>query len=84
MVMLVITGGYHKNSLQSKQMSEKTQPAWLQKGEALQLREVAVVVIPGGFDIRICWDDIQETHNLVGGLEHFLFYHILGIVIPSD
>ena len=23
-------------------------------------------------------------HDLVGGLEHFLFFHILGIVIPSD
>jgi hypothetical protein len=22
--------------------------------------------------------------NLVGGLEHFLFFHILGIIIPTD
>ena len=24
------------------------------------------------------------TTNLVGGLEHFLFSHILGIIIPTD
>jgi len=24
------------------------------------------------------------TGNLVGGLEHFLFFHILGIIIPTD
>jgi hypothetical protein len=23
-------------------------------------------------------------HFLVGGLEHFLFFHILGIIIPTD
>jgi len=23
-------------------------------------------------------------HHLVGGLEHFLFFHILGIIIPTD
>jgi hypothetical protein len=23
-------------------------------------------------------------HYLVGGLEHFLFFHILGIIIPTD
>ena len=24
------------------------------------------------------------SHILVGGLEHFLFFHILGIIIPTD
>jgi len=24
------------------------------------------------------------TKYLVGGLEHFLFFHILGIIIPTD
>ena len=24
------------------------------------------------------------NYNLVGGLDHFLFFHILGIVIPTD
>ena len=30
--------------------------------------------------------DAQTKHHglLVGGLEHFLFVHILGIVIPTD
>jgi hypothetical protein len=23
-------------------------------------------------------------YDLVGGLEHFLFFHILGIIIPTD
>jgi hypothetical protein len=26
----------------------------------------------------------QLTHDLVGGLEHFLFFHRLGIIIPTD
>ena len=25
-----------------------------------------------------------NTHELVGGLEHVLFFHILGIIIPLD
>jgi len=25
-----------------------------------------------------------ENYRLVGGLEHFLFFHILGIMIPTD
>ena len=31
--------------------------------------------------------NIMEYHGiswLVGGLEHFLFFHILGIIIPTD
>jgi hypothetical protein len=27
---------------------------------------------------------ILEYDYLVGGLEHFLFFHILGIIIPTD
>ena len=27
---------------------------------------------------------VQILHCLVGGLEHFLFFHILGIIIPID
>ena len=30
-----------------------------------------------------CWL-ILAQHFLVGGLEHFLFFHILGIIIPTD
>ena len=30
----------------------------------------------------ISW--IWYSHHLVGGLEHFLFFHILGIIIPTD
>ena len=26
----------------------------------------------------------RNIHVLVGGLEHFLFFHILGIIIPTD
>ena len=25
-----------------------------------------------------------ENNQLIGGLEHFLFFHILGIIIPTD
>ena len=25
-----------------------------------------------------------RNHHLIGGLEHFLFSHILGIIIPTD
>jgi hypothetical protein len=25
-----------------------------------------------------------KKHNLVGGLEHISFFHILGIIIPTD
>ena len=32
---------------------------------------------------RVPTNGIQE-HHLVGGLEHFLFFHILGIMIPTD
>ena len=35
-----------------------------------------------GFD-RILWDIIM-IYILVGGLEHVLFSHILGIIIPID
>ena len=46
-------------------------------GEALQLREVAVVVIPGENDIRICWDDSQKKHNwLVVWNMTFIFPYI--------
>ena len=31
-----------------------------------------------------CSNYILYIYNLVGGLEHFLFFHILGIVIPPD
>ena len=27
---------------------------------------------------------IYSIHVLVGGLEHVLFFHILGIIIPTD
>ena len=27
---------------------------------------------------------IEMDHYLVGGLEHFLFFHILGTIIPTD
>ena len=27
---------------------------------------------------------VINEHNLFGGLEHFLFFHIFGIVIPTD
>ena len=27
---------------------------------------------------------IVQNHNLVGGLEHVLFFHILGTIIPTD
>ena len=30
------------------------------------------------------FNDIQMIPQLVGGLEHFLFSHILGIIIPID
>ena len=36
---------------------------------------------------RFCssrWPVNQTAHILVGGLEHFLFFHILGIIIPTD
>ena len=26
----------------------------------------------------------NERQKLAGGLEHFLFFHILGIIIPAD
>ena len=26
----------------------------------------------------------HKQHDLFGGLEHFLFFHILGIIIPTD
>jgi len=26
----------------------------------------------------------NDTPHLVGGLEHFLFFHILGIIIPTN
>ena len=25
-----------------------------------------------------------ENNQLIGGLEHFLFFHMLGIIIPTD
>ena len=25
-----------------------------------------------------------QKYKLVGGLEHFLFFHILGLIIPTD
>ena len=31
-----------------------------------------------------CWLVVWNILNLVGGLEHFLFSHILGIIIPID
>ena len=27
---------------------------------------------------------VTQNHVLVGGLEHFLFFHMLGIIIPTD
>ena len=30
------------------------------------------------------WDMIYTYIGLVGGLEHFFFFHILGIIIPTD
>ena len=29
-------------------------------------------------------DKVQQQSELVGGLEHFLFFHIVGIIIPTD
>ena len=32
-----------------------------------------------------CWDtNPVSADDLVGGLEHFLFFHIWGIIIPTD
>jgi len=28
--------------------------------------------------------ELRVHESLVGGLEHFLFFHILGIIIPTD
>ena len=30
------------------------------------------------------WYNNLDLSNLVGALEHFLFFHILGIIIPTD
>jgi len=30
------------------------------------------------------WNIIPSGYLLVGGLKHFLFFHILGIIIPTD
>ena len=30
------------------------------------------------------FQDVQSYFLLVGGLEHFLCFHILGIIIPTD
>ena len=34
----------------------------------------------GKFQVRL----MKSNSKLVGGLEHFLFFHILGIIIPID
>jgi len=37
-----------------------------------------------GMQVLICFDPSLALWHLVGGLEHFLFFHILGIIIPTD
>ena len=34
--------------------------------------------------LRLITGGISRVYILVGGLEHFLFSHILGIIIPID
>ena len=43
---------------------------------------VHIYIIIYIYIIHNCW--LFSRHNLVGGLEHFLFFHILGIIIPTD
>jgi hypothetical protein len=46
------------------------------------------VIIPFAFNLSLRFEGLVpefDTHaNLVGGLEHFLFFHILGMIIPTD
>jgi len=39
---------------------------------------------PGAAVVEQSWDTWFSNGYLVGGLEHFLFFHILGISIPTD
>jgi len=34
--------------------------------------------------IGLLLQHFEPNGSLVGGLEHFLFFHILGIIIPTD
>jgi hypothetical protein len=37
------------------------------------------------YPFKFCWANFNlSLTNLVGGLEHFLFFHMLGIIIPTD
>jgi len=67
---------------------------WWRSQEPLEFNE-GDVGIPGGIQVRwvlvwlrSCsgWKIIGHFRNdqLVGGLEHFLFFHILGRIIPTD
>ena len=39
---------------------------------------------PPGKDSQLLAENQHYIPQLVGGLEHFLFFHILGITIPTD
>ena len=43
-------------------------------------RSKLVYIFPSNYVAIACTDH----ESLVGGLEHFLFFHILGIIIPTD
>ena len=46
------------------------------------------LMMSSGVILGLIYNDIYIYHSshyyLVGGLEHFLFFHILGIIIPTD
>jgi hypothetical protein len=41
-------------------------------------------MIGAHLELPISITTIQTHASLVGGLDHFLFFHILGIMIPTD
>ena len=59
-------------------------------GWPLELSSIWTAVIRSA-SVRFFWhpasSPVMNRYNicrLVGGLEHFLFFHILGIIIPTD
>ena len=35
-------------------------------------------------DFPVRYVELPEVYIYTGGLEHYLFFHILGIIIPTD
>ena len=66
-------------SLQDEQTAARTPGSVLNQTAFLKAQKMDIC-FGNGMELEY----IYNYHYLVGGLEHFLFFHILGIIIPTD